>query len=133
MRKLIPTLAVALAVALAACSSGSGLTGRTWQLTATTTTVPASQSVVPDPQSYTIEFRSDGTYGAKADCNQAQGTYATSGSNLTITLGPSTLAECGPDSLSDQYLTGLADAASYAIAGGQLTITTKDEATMTFK
>ena len=38
-----------------------GLTGKTWQWTASTTKVPASQSVVPDPENYTIEFKSDGT------------------------------------------------------------------------
>jgi heat shock protein HslJ len=135
MRKPIPTLALAVVVALtlAACSSGSGLTGKTWQLTATTTKVPASQSVVADPQNYTIEFRSDGTFSAKADCNSVAGTYTTSGSELTITLGPSTLAFCGEESVSDVYLTGLGNAAGYAIASNQLTITTKDEATMTFK
>ena len=125
-------LAAAVVVILAACTPGSGLAGRVWQLAATTTKVPASQDAVADPQAYTIEFRSDGSFSARADCNQVGGTYTTSGSSLTIDLS-STLAFCGEASLADVYVTGLGNAASYALADGELTITTTDEATMTFK
>ena len=50
----ILTLAIG-GLILAACSSSSGsaLTGKAWQWTASTTTVPASQSVVHDPENYT--------------------------------------------------------------------------------
>jgi heat shock protein HslJ len=135
MRKVMfAVAAVALVSVLVACSSsGGGLTGKTWQLTATTTTVPASQGVVTDPQNYTIEFKSDGTFNAKADCNNVGGTYTTSGSSLTIVPGPSTLVACPEGSLGDVYVAGLGNAATYAIANGQLTITTKDESTLTFK
>ena len=134
MRKFtLFALAVGVAAVLTACSGGSSLTGRTWQLTATTTKVPASQGVVTDPQNYTIEFKSDGTFSAKADCNQVAGSYTTSGSSLTITPGPTTMVACAPESLSAVYIAGLGNAATYAIASSQLTITTKDESTMTFK
>jgi heat shock protein HslJ len=126
----------AIATVAAACSGGSGLTGKTWQLTAITEKVPAFQGVVPaaDQANYTIEFKSDGTFSAKADCNQLSGTYTTSGSNgLTIVLGPMTLAACPPESLSSQYVEALGKAASYAVASGQLTITLTDEGTLVFK
>ena len=100
MRLFIGTLTLVVGgLLLAACSpsSGSALTGTTWQWTASTTTVPASQSVVPDPENYTITFNTDGTFEAKVDCNQASGDYTTNGSELTITPGPSTLATpCRP-------------------------------------
>src|ERR1700752_2915037 len=89
-------LAIGLTAIVAACSgssgssgrpgasspsaaSGAGLTGKTWHLTAITEKVPAFQGVVPtaDQANYTIEFKSDGTYNAKADCNNVQGTYTT--------------------------------------------------------
>ena len=121
---------------LAACSSGSSLTGKTWQWTAMTTTTPTSQSVVPSDQqaNYTVEFKSDGTFASKADCNQVSGTYTTTSSGgLTIVPGPSTLAACPEGSLAPIFIAGLGSAASYTITNGALTITTQDAATLTFK
>jgi heat shock protein HslJ len=135
MRLFIGILALAISgLLVAACQSsgGSGLTGKTWQWTGSTTSVPASQSVVPDPENYTITFNSDGTFSAKVDCNQVAGDYTTSGSDLTITPGPSTLAACPEGSLDALYLDGLGKAASYSISGEDLTITLSDEGTMQF-
>ncbi|HVQ22219.1 MAG TPA: META domain-containing protein, partial [Candidatus Saccharimonadia bacterium] len=139
-RSLVVLVALTVAVAAAACSSSSSspsaaassLVG-TWQWTASTEAVPASQSVVPDPQNYTITFAADGTYTGKADCNQIAGTYKVDGSNLTITPGQSTLAFCGDASLDTLYVAGLGKVATYAIAGDQVTMTFADDAgTMTF-
>ena len=103
MRRLtLIALAVGAIVLLAACSNSSGdLTGKVWQLTAITEKTPAYQGVVPaaDQSKYTITFNTDGTFNAEADCNAVAGTYKTSGSNLTITLGPSTLVACPEGSL----------------------------------
>jgi len=139
-------LAIGLTAIVAACSgssgssapsaaAGAGLTGKTWHLTAITEKVPAFQGVVPtaDQANYTIEFKSDGTFSAKADCNQLAGTYTTSGTNgLTIVPGPMTMAMCPEGSLSSQYVESLGKAASYAIANDQLTITLSDEGTLVF-
>ncbi len=140
MRKLVVVFALALGAVMAvgACSasgsgSDAGLTGKTWQWTASTTKVPASQSVVPDPENYTIDFKSDGTFSAKVDCNQLSGTYtATSSGGLTIEPGPMTMALCPDGSLDSLYVFGLSNAQSYAIANDQLTLTLAEEATMTF-
>jgi heat shock protein HslJ len=127
---------VVLALVVGACSSsGSGLTGKTWQLTAITEKVPAFQGVVPaaDQPNYTITFATDGKFNAKADCNMVSGTYTTSGSNgIAITVGPSTLVACPEGSFSSQYIAGLSAAQTYAISGSQLTLTLKDEGTLTF-
>jgi heat shock protein HslJ len=137
MRKLtMIALAVGIAAILAACSGGSSLTGKTWQLTAITEKVPAFQGVVPaaDQANYTIEFKSDGTFNAKADCNQTSGTYTTTGSGgLTIVPGPTTLVACPEGSLSSQYIAALGNSASYAIASSQLTITLTDGGTLVYK
>lgn len=134
-RLAIPAILMAMFV-VAGCDmlggSSDSLTGKNWQWSASTTTVPASQSVVPNPEDYTIEFKSDGTFAAKADCNQVAGDYTTGdGGALTITPGPSTLVACPDDSLADLYMAGLATTESYVIAEGQLTLTTTD-GTMTF-
>jgi heat shock protein HslJ len=155
MRKLTMLfVAVGIAAVVAACSSsgsspsasagtasasaggGGNLTGKTWMLTAITEKVPAFQGVVPaaDQANYTIEFKSDRTFAAKADCNQVQGSYTTTPTGgLTIVPGPSTLVACPEGSLAPQYVAGLGNAASYAIAADELTITLKDEGTLVFK
>ncbi len=137
MRKLVLiALTVAATIVLAACSGSgsSNLTGKTWQLTAITEKVPAFQGVVPaaEQAKYTIVFNTDGTFNATADCNLVSGTYKTSGSNLTLSMGPSTLVACPEGSFGDLYAHALANAASYAIANDQLTITLKDGGTLTF-
>ena len=136
MRKRLSIVLVLGAVMIAACSSGSSLTGKAWQWTAMTTTTPTSQSVVPADQqaNYTIEFKSDGTFASKVDCNQVSGSYtATASGGLTIVPGPSQLAACPEGSLAPIYLAGLSSAASYTITNGALTITTQEASTLTFK
>ena len=139
-------LAIGLTAIVAACSgssgssapsaaAGAGLTGKTWHLTAITEKVPAFQGVVPaeDQPNYTIQFNADGTFAAKADCNQLAGSYTTSGTDgLAILPGPMTLAACPEGSLSSQYVAALGKAASYAIANDQLTITLTDGGTLVF-
>jgi heat shock protein HslJ len=120
----------------AASPDASGLTGKAWQLTAITTKVPAFQGVIPaaDQAKYTIEFKSDGTFAAKADCNQVAGAYTTTASGgMTITPGPSTMAMCPPESLGSQYVAALSMAASYKIEIGELTITSSDQGTLQYK
>ena len=130
-------LAMAATVALAACSgSSSGLTGKTWQLTQMSHRFANGLGVVPeaDQAKYTIEFKSDGNYQAKADCNQTSGTYTTtSDGGLTIEPGPTTLVACPEGSLSDEYIQSLANAESYAIADGKLTIKLNDGWSLEYK
>jgi heat shock protein HslJ len=81
---------------------------------------PASQSVVPDPQNYTITFNTDGSVAIKADCNSVTGNYKIDGSKITITLGASTLMACGDASQDTIYLASLSKVNSYAVENGQL-------------
>lgn len=88
---------------------------------------------VADPQNYVLTFQADGTVQVKADCNNAAGTYTASGSNLTITLGPVTLAACPEGSRSDQFINMLSGAGTYQIANNQLVINLiADSGSMTF-
>ena len=115
---------------------GAGLVGPTWQLTAITLQDPAFQGVVPpaDQSKYTVTFAAAGTFSAKADCNQVNGTWtATASGGLTITPGASTIVACSDESFSDLYILGLSNAASYAIANSQLTITLQDGGTLVYR
>jgi heat shock protein HslJ len=81
------------------------VTGIQWQWVELTETEPASQSVVPDPENYVLVLNGNGSANLKADCNQMRWTYTLEGTSLTFnTLGPSTLAYCGDDSLDQLFL-----------------------------
>ena len=140
MRRIL-FLALSATTLLAACgATGGGLTGKAWQLTAITEKVPAFQGVVPaaEQANYTIEFLADGTFSAKADCNNVSGTFTTADpaaatGDIEIVPGASTRAMCPEGSLSDQFVTALGNAARYEVADGELTITLQDEGTLAFK
>lgn len=103
-----------------AVETSGELTGTTWQWSSLTD--PNGIIEVPNPEQYTILFNEDGTLSIKADCNNVLGSYTTEDSSLSIVLGPSTLAACPPESLSDQYLANLASAAIYFFEKGDLLI-----------
>ncbi len=133
---------VALMVALTAPRPpGSILTGTTWQWTGATSGPGAAPLVVPDPANYTVEFRSDLTFRARADCNTVSGTYlrilpgrtGLSSIGLRLRPDPYSLASCGPDSLSDAFLQGLWATARYVIADSRLTILGSTQGTMIFE
>jgi heat shock protein HslJ/uncharacterized protein YraI len=79
-----------------------------WQWTNLVETAPAAETGVGDPSNYDLVFRIDGTYSAKADCNQLNGTYELLGAKLTLNPGITTLAMCGPESKYDLYKSLLA-------------------------
>ena len=70
-------------------------------------------TTIPDPEIYILILREDGTFSGKADCNEISGTYSTE-AGYSFTLGPSTMAFCGEDSLDQQYL----DLLGRVVAGG---------------
>jgi hypothetical protein len=134
MRRWVVVAGVVVALVLAACASGSSLTGKAWQWVSWTTVTPQAKEDVPEPASYTIEFKTDGTFQAKADCNTVAGTYTSSTSGgLKIYPGPSTLVACGDDSMSDVFVQKLGLAISYTFFRSEMTINLSDLGTMTFK
>jgi heat shock protein HslJ len=114
-------LLVAVAIAMASCGGGAKLEGTPWQWTSVTQN--GKQTNVAVPSSYTLTLNSDGSFNAKADCNNVSGTYTTSGSSLTIKPGPSTLAQCGAGSLGDQFVTQLGQVSTYEIKGQTMNLT----------
>jgi heat shock protein HslJ len=67
-----------------------------------------------DRNRYTIAFAADGTFSARADCNQVNGTYRQLGRRLTLQLGPSTLVACPPGSKADDFVQQLGAVVSQA-------------------
>jgi heat shock protein HslJ/major membrane immunogen (membrane-anchored lipoprotein) len=104
-----------------------------WRWTELVETMPAAQSIVPDPEHYTLVFKSDGSLHIKADCNVVGGSYDLQGDALTIKLGPATMAFCGEQSLDQQYLALLSNVGGYALQNGRLVLYLEDDAgKMTF-
>ncbi|MCO6450613.1 MAG: META domain-containing protein [Caldilineales bacterium] len=102
-------------------AESANLTGVTWHWLQTQGG-DGSLTEVPNPENYTVLFNDDGTVNITADCNVAGGTYTADNGSLSIALGPTTLAYCGDDSLSDQFLQQLSVAGGYVLEGENLFI-----------
>ena len=94
-------------------STSNSIQDIVWQWVSVTEKPSGTTTTVPNPENYTIVFRADGTLEGKADCNAFGGTYSQE-NGFVITLGPSTMAFCGEDSLDQQYLQLLGE----VVAGG---------------
>jgi heat shock protein HslJ len=113
------------------------LASQVWQWT--TFVDPLSKTNVDNPAQYTVEFKDDGTVSAKADCNQANGTYTAENSgtgssgSIDIEIMAMTRAMCPPESLSDQFIQYLNEAAIYFFQGENMYLDLPvDSGTMTF-
>ena len=110
---LFGRLGAILSAYLSSPANKPPVVGTVWRWEGTTLS-DGSRMAANDPSRYTLQFRSDSTVTVKADCNQVAGAYTLKGSSLTITLGPSTLAACPPDSQATVYLQQLGTVVSYA-------------------
>jgi len=149
MKKLVYLLLVAVLIGtLTACSLGSTptpaptsaplptppaaspatVTGVTWEWIEFSEAQPPSVQAVPAPENYTIIFNEDGTFNALADCNAAAGTYVVDGEKASLILGPVTLAECGPESLSSNFLNLLTQVTGAGMEGDKLVLVINDGA-----
>ena len=135
---VVAGLLIASVSVLAGCASeyGGDITGPTWHLISLTTNTPQRAAPVPADarENYTITFNDDGTFSAKADCNQVAGTYTITGNaQISIAPGPTTLAACPDGSLGEAYVVALAQAATFTTTTDQLTLTLTDDGTLTFQ
>ena len=116
MKKFLILISLSLLVlGLVACGSdeeptattapaSSSIYGVEWQWESVTNQTTGETTTVPNPANYTITFNEDGTFEGQADCNAISGTYTQDGGSFTITVGPSTLAFCGEESLDTVYV-----------------------------
>jgi heat shock protein HslJ len=103
-----------------------------WQWQDLVETDPPAQSLVPNPENYTIGFHYDGTVTIQADCNNILGTYELNGNHIVIAMGLTTMVFCGEESLDQQFLTFLDEVDSYLLEGGGLELKTITGATLGF-
>jgi heat shock protein HslJ len=80
---------------------------------------------IDKPESYTVQFASDGRLSVKADCNSGLGAFQAGPEQLTISGVGMTKMACPAGSQGDLFVGSLANAASYRLEAGELTITLK--------
>jgi heat shock protein HslJ/uncharacterized protein YraI len=102
--------------------AGTSLTGVLWGWTEVTETQPASQSIIPDPENYTLVFQPDGGLQVLADCNSGFGTYTVEGDNMNIEISALTTAVCGAESLSSLFIDLLGRVGSYELSQTELVL-----------
>ena len=97
----------------------SGLHDVVWQWTGST--YQGKENPIADPALYEVVYGLDGTLSVKADCNRASGEYTYNGGmvgSVRVTMGPTTLAACGPDSRSEELINSLMAAQDYRVQPG---------------
>jgi heat shock protein HslJ len=104
------------------------LVGPLWQWEDWVETRPASQSLVPDPEKYTVSFAADGSVSIQADCNRVSGVYIVRNGILLIELGPATMAFCGEQSLDQEFLALLTRVVAASLVNGLLRLSLADHA-----
>jgi len=101
----------------------TGLQGQVWGLTSEINVSTGVETPFEniDPADYAMTFLPDGTMTYHADCNQGQASYTAEGGitgSLSIEMGPTTLAQCSPESLSQMLIDTLASVQSYDVKAG---------------
>ena len=103
----------------------TGLQNATWQWLGTTWYEQAGtvqkQNPIADPTLYQVIYKPDGTLDVKSDCNRASGTYTYESGmvgGVRVQMGPTTMAECGPDSRSLELIQSLMAAQDYRVQPG---------------
>jgi heat shock protein HslJ len=114
------------------------LTGVLWKWTQFVD--PLNKVTIDDPDKYTIEFMDDGQISARLDCNMGRGTYsaeaggAAPSGTILIEILATTKALCPPESLSDQFVQYLNEAAVYSFQDNRLLLDLPaDSGTMSFE
>ena len=88
----------------------------TWQWQSFEDSASSDESndiTVDDPAKYTLELMADGSYAIQADCNSGGGQYTIEDSSISLEPGPMTLAECGPESFYDAFVSRLGDVVTF--------------------
>lgn len=120
------------AAGTAPAPDASLLVGTTWQWI-DLQMANVSEAVTP-PESYTVNFKADGTIALTADCNVGGAEYTATDGSITITLGVSTLVACPEGSRGTQFTDLLGQTTNYNVtAEGWLELFTVDGYRLTFQ
>jgi uncharacterized lipoprotein YbaY/heat shock protein HslJ len=104
----------------AEAEASTDIVGIVWNWQGFQDTAEKNDIVVPNPDNYRLELLPDGTFAANADCNLVSGSYTLAGSSLSLQPGPTTLAECGPTSLYNEYTALLGQVVTYVRDGDNM-------------
>ena len=85
-----------------------------------------SQSIIPDPENYTLIFHEDGTITYKAACNTGGGSYSTLQQSITIEIDQSEIQECSDGSLENFYIGLLNAIQTYNLYRDELSFAMED-------
>lgn len=126
---LIGSLTAITLLSVACTDPGSSdepqLTGVTWELQQIQLNDGQVFTAEP-PESYTAEFTEAGEILVQADCNRAIGAFTVEEDRLlSVTLGPTTLAACPPESISDDFLRFMGSANSFFFRDDELIVELK--------
>ena len=124
---IILSIFISLALFMNSCASSPGIVNIQWEWSTITSGI--AQQPVENSEDYVLVFWEDGTFNADVDCNSVSGTYTQGENELSLTFGPTTLAECGPDSLYDSLMGFLPHVESYNLDGNDLTLFLSDGST----
>ncbi len=117
-----------------AAQAAGTLEGPRWVLVSYAGTDGKTVQVLPGTET-TAQFE-NGTVSGSAGCNRYNAPYTVDGNKIQIGLGMSTMMACPPPIMDQEaaYLANLQAAASYKIAGDQLTLANaKGSTVLTFK
>ena len=117
-----------------AAQAAGTLEGPRWVLVSYAGTDGKTVQALPGTET-TAQF-ANGTVSGSAGCNRYNAPYTVDGNKIQIGLGMSTMMACPPPIMDQEaaYLANLQAAASYKIAGDQLTLANaKGSTVLTFK
>ncbi|MBE9158725.1 META domain-containing protein [Nodosilinea sp. LEGE 06152] len=135
----VTTAAVTVLMGATACVTPTAgpevppLTGSIWELQQIQ--MSDGTLLTADPaQNYTAEFADNGQVFVRADCNRAIGEFeAAADGQISVNLGPTTLAACPEGSIGSQFLQAMNNASFYFFQDEDLFIDlTFDSGTMQF-
>ncbi|MQA29421.1 MAG: META domain-containing protein [Luteitalea sp.] len=119
-------IALGFMMAVSACDDGptspSDVVGETWRLVSLQEAGSTTPVIVPDPSRYTVAFGDDDSLGVMSDCNSCGGSYALSGSTLTVSALACTKVFCGDTSLDSRFTAGLQQAQTITLDDDEMTI-----------
>ena len=119
---------IIITMILSACGGASNsLLNTEWQWFSITSGI--AKDYVDNPEDYVLVFYEDGTFNGTVDCNVIAGSYEIVNGRLTMALGPTTLAECGPDSQYESLIGKLDLVDSYEVEDSKLTLFLVDGST----
>jgi uncharacterized lipoprotein YbaY/LysM repeat protein len=126
--QLVETSSQVVASEAGEAEASTDIVGIVWNWEQFLDSAETNDIVVPYPPAYQLELLPDGTFRAKADCNLVSGGYTLDGASLTFQLGPTTMAECGPDSQYNEYLRLLGEVVTYVRDGDNMYLNLKMDA-----